>query len=137
MTKHTTHKQGLAVTFISALHSIKGMALIFLAILIVMLFTACYLLERTEKIKRLARVQKKKFEPGHLDGYLCSLDDKGSTNSSGQNSMNLFTPTESFNHKRKKMNNKKTAALSPYALFLFRLFAIALAALIITASVNA
>jgi len=35
------------------------------------------------------------------------------------------------------MNNKKTAALSPCALFLFRLFAIALAALIITASVNA
>jgi hypothetical protein len=35
------------------------------------------------------------------------------------------------------MSNKKTAALSPYALFLFRLFAIALAALIITASVNA
>lgn len=76
MTKHPIHKQGLAVTSISSLHSIKGMALILLAILIVMLFTACYLLERTEKIKRLARVQKKKFEPGHLGGYLCSLDDK-------------------------------------------------------------
>ena len=107
MTNHTTHRQGLAVTFISALHSIKGMALILFAFIIVMLFTACYLLERTEKIKHLARVQKKKFEPGYLDGCLCSLDDK------------------------------KTAALSPYALFLFRLFAIALAALIITASVNA
>jgi hypothetical protein len=35
------------------------------------------------------------------------------------------------------MKSKNTAALSPYALFLFRLFAIALAALIITASVNA
>lgn len=35
------------------------------------------------------------------------------------------------------MKNKNTVALSPYALFLFRLFAIALAALIICASVNA
>jgi len=35
------------------------------------------------------------------------------------------------------MKNKNTAALSPYALFLFRLFALAFAALIICASVNA
>jgi len=51
--------------------------------------------------------------------------------------MNLFTPIDSLNHKRKKMKNKNAAILSPYALFLFRLFAIALAALIISASVNA
>jgi len=76
MTKHTTHKQGLGVAAFSSLHSIKGVATLLLVVLIVMLFTACYLLERTEKIKRLARVQKKKFEPGHLGGYLCSLDDK-------------------------------------------------------------
>lgn len=40
-----------------------------------------------------------------------------------------------FNHA--VMKNKTSRALSPYTLFLFRLFAIALAALIITASVNA
>jgi hypothetical protein len=34
------------------------------------------------------------------------------------------------------MKNKHTAALSPYALFLFRLFALALAALIICASAS-
>jgi hypothetical protein len=76
MTKYTTHKQGLAASALSSVHSIKGVAIILLVVLVVMLFTACYLLERTEKIKRLARVQKKKFEPGHLSGYLCSLDDK-------------------------------------------------------------
>src|SRR5258707_563619 len=51
--------------------------------------------------------------------------------------MNPFTPTDSINHNWKKMKPKNTAALSPYALFLFRLFAVALAALIICASVNA
>jgi hypothetical protein len=35
------------------------------------------------------------------------------------------------------MKNKNTAALSPYALFLFRLFTVALAALIIAGLVNA
>jgi hypothetical protein len=55
---------------------IKDIALLLLVAIIVMLMAACYFLERTAELKRLAHPQKKKFDPRPLDDYLCSVHDK-------------------------------------------------------------
>jgi cytochrome c oxidase cbb3-type subunit I len=76
MTKHPAQKQGLAAAAFFSLHSVKGLAFLLLVILIVVLMGACYLLERTAEMKRLASPPKKKFDPRRLDEYLSSIDDK-------------------------------------------------------------
>jgi cytochrome c oxidase cbb3-type subunit 1 len=76
MSKYLIQKQGLAAVAFFSLHSVRGLAFLLIVIVLIMLFGACYLLEKTGEIKRLGRKQKKKFDPRRLDEYLSSIEDK-------------------------------------------------------------
>jgi len=58
-----------------SLHSIPGLSLILLALLLILLCAALYLYGKTKEIKRLAAKRKKTFDAQRLEEYLSTLDE--------------------------------------------------------------
>jgi cytochrome c oxidase cbb3-type subunit 1 len=56
-------------------HSIPGLSLILLAILLILLLASLYLYGKTKEIKNLNTKQKKQFDQQRLEEYLSSLDE--------------------------------------------------------------
>lgn len=55
-------------------HSIPGLSLILMVLLLFLLLAALYLYGKTNEIKRLTAKSKRRFDDHHLDEYLSSLD---------------------------------------------------------------
>ncbi|HEY4336506.1 MAG TPA: hypothetical protein VGM89_11430, partial [Puia sp.] len=58
-----------------SLHSIPGLSLILMVLLLVLLCAALYLYGKTKEIKRLAEKRKKTFDEQRLGEYLSTLDE--------------------------------------------------------------